>query len=181
MGRLVFAPIAVAMGAIYAATLAPGSEWLQTHSFGLGGLFGDTVMGAILTILPIGSTFTVKLMSLLMGAAILVFGAFVLGFTKAELHRLGRFLLLGVIMTYALLMTVLGRGANGALHAAQGLQARQAGRRERQRAELDQQAAYAPGPQTFRAPAAPQPFAGPTPRAQPAEYTEPESDAKSGP
>jgi S-DNA-T family DNA segregation ATPase FtsK/SpoIIIE len=180
MGRLVFAPIAVAMGAIYAATLAPGSEWLQTHSFGLGGLFGDTVMGAILTILPIGSTFTVKLMSLLMGAAILVFGAFVLGFTKAELHRLGRFLLLGVIMTYALLMTVLGRGANGALHAAQGLQARQAGRRERQRAELDQQAAYAPGPQIFSAPAAPQPFAVPTLSAEYAEYSEPKSESKSG-
>ena len=40
MGRLIFAPIAVAMGSIYAATLAPGAEWLQTHSFGLGGLFG---------------------------------------------------------------------------------------------------------------------------------------------
>jgi len=138
IGRLIFAPIAVALGAIYAATLAPGQEWLLTHSFGLGGLFGDTVMGALLTILPIGSTLTVKLMSLLMGVAILALGAFVLGFTKAELVRIVRFLLVGLIMAYAGLMTLLGRGASGAVVAAQNLSARQAERRERRRQEAEE-------------------------------------------
>ncbi len=138
IGRLIFAPIAVALGAIYAATLAPGQEWLLTHSFGLGGLFGDTVMGALLTILPIGSTLTVKLMSLLMGVAILALGAFVLGFTKAELVRITRFLLVGLIMAYAGLMTLLGRGASGAVVAAQNLSARQAERRERRRQEAEE-------------------------------------------
>ena len=138
IGRLIFAPIAVALGAIYAATLAPGQEWLLTHSFGLGGLFGDTVMGALLTILPIGSTLTVKLMSLLMGMAILALGAFVLGFTKAELVRITRFLLVGLIMAYAGLMTLLGRGASGAVVAAQNLSARQAERRERRRQEAEE-------------------------------------------
>ncbi len=37
MSRLIFAPIAVALGAIYAANLTPDAEWLRTHSFGLGG------------------------------------------------------------------------------------------------------------------------------------------------
>ncbi|KZY53527.1 DNA translocase FtsK [Sulfitobacter sp. KE29] len=143
LGRLIFAPIAVALGAIYAATLAPGQEWLLTHSFGLGGLFGDTVMGALLTILPIGSTLTVKLMSLLMGVAILALGAFVLGFTKAELFRIARFLLVGLIMAYAGLMTLLGRGANGAVVAAQNLSARQAERRERRRQEAEDAEAWA--------------------------------------
>ena len=64
VGRLIFAPIAVALGSIYGATLEPSQIWLQTHSFGLGGLFGDTVMGFILTILPLGSAFAIKLMSL---------------------------------------------------------------------------------------------------------------------
>jgi S-DNA-T family DNA segregation ATPase FtsK/SpoIIIE len=143
MGRLIFAPIAVALGAIYAATLTPGSEWLQTHSFGLGGLFGDTVMGVILTVLPIGSTFTVKLMSLLMGAGILALGAFVLGFTRWELSRFGRFLLVGTIMAYATLMNILGRSAAGAVGAAQGLQVKQAERRELRRVEREQADAYA--------------------------------------
>ncbi len=39
----------------YARTLTPDAAWASTHSFGLGGLFGDTVMGAILSVLPIGS------------------------------------------------------------------------------------------------------------------------------
>ncbi|KIN63141.1 FtsK/SpoIIIE family protein [Sulfitobacter noctilucicola] len=142
VGRLIFAPIAVALGAIYGATLAPGPDWIQTHSFGLGGLFGDTVMGAVLTLLPIGSTFTVKLMSLLMGIAILVFGAFVLGFTKVELQRLAKFLIVGVIMAYAMLMNLLGKGATGAVQAAQGIQARHADRRERSRIEAEEQAAF---------------------------------------
>src|SRR5210317_1151094 len=37
IGRLIFAPIAIALGAIYAATLTPDGNWLDTHSFGLGG------------------------------------------------------------------------------------------------------------------------------------------------
>jgi DNA segregation ATPase FtsK/SpoIIIE, S-DNA-T family len=143
IGRLIFAPIAVALGAIYAATLAPGQDWLLTHSFGLGGLFGDTVMGALLTILPIGSTLTVKLMSLLMGVAIVALGAFVLGFTKAELLRILRFMLVGLIMAYAGLMNLLGRGASGAVMAAQNLSARHADRRERRRLEAEEAETWA--------------------------------------
>ena len=129
VGRLIFAPIAIALCSIYAATLSPAGNWLDTHSFGLGGLFGDTVMGALLTLLPIGSEIMVKLMSLLMAVGIIVFGAFVLGFTRAEVARIGRFLLLGLIMLYAGLMTLLGRGASGAMAAAQNASARRSERK----------------------------------------------------
>ncbi|WP_300010990.1 DNA translocase FtsK [uncultured Roseobacter sp.] len=135
IGRLIFAPIAIALGSIYAATLTPDGNWLDTHSFGLGGLFGDTVMGFLLTLLPIGSTFTVKLMSVLMAVGILALGAFVTGFTKPELMRIGRFLLVGVVMIYAGIMALLGRGASGALTTAQNLSARHAERRAQAREE----------------------------------------------
>ena len=46
IGRLIFAPIWVAVLALYASSLTPGEEWNATHNFGLGGLFGDTVLGA---------------------------------------------------------------------------------------------------------------------------------------
>jgi len=157
VGRLIFAPIAVALGSIYAATLAPGAEWLNTHSFGLGGLFGDTVMGFLLTVLPIGSTFTVKLMSVVMGLGIVALAAFVLGFTRAELTRLGRFLLVGFIMAYATLMNLLGRGAAGAVQAAHVLQARNADRRERNRVAAEEQAAFEANQVDF-IPAAPEPL-----------------------
>jgi S-DNA-T family DNA segregation ATPase FtsK/SpoIIIE len=185
MGRLIFAPIAMALGAIYASTLTPGSEWLQTHSFGLGGLFGDTVMGVILTVLPIGSTFTVKMMSVVMGLGIVALGAFVLGFTRSELTRFGRFLLVGTIMVYAALMNILGRSATGAVSAAQGLQAKQADRRAQRRIERDEADAYARA-QAQVAPAAARtsvlvasramPFASPQP--EPSMFATPE--AKTG-
>ena len=143
VGRLIFAPIAVALGSIYGATLEPSQIWLQTHSFGLGGLFGDTVMGFILTILPLGSAFAIKLMSLLMGFAIVALGAFVLGFTKPEVVRVGRFLMLGLVMIYAGFMTLLGKGASSAVVAGRHMQVRNADRKERNRVEADEAAAYA--------------------------------------
>ncbi len=152
MGRLIFAPIAVALGSIYAATLTPGAEWLQTHSFGLGGLFGDTVMGAVLTILPIGSNFAVKLMSFLMGIGIVALGAFVLGFTRVELTRAGKFMVVGLIVAYATLMNLLGRSAAGAMRTAQTMQARHSERRERRRVEAEENAAFAASQPVFDAP-----------------------------
>ncbi|MEP1201519.1 DNA translocase FtsK 4TM domain-containing protein [Tateyamaria sp.] len=143
LGRLIFAPIAIAFGSIYAATLQPGPEWSATHGFGLGGLFGDTVMAFLLTALPIGSTFTVKLMSFAMGVGIVVFGAFVLGFTRAELSRIARFLLVGLVMVYAALMTVLGRGASGAVQAARTMQERAADRRTQREIAAQEAQAYA--------------------------------------
>ncbi|GGC12036.1 DNA translocase FtsK [Marivita lacus] len=124
---LIFAPIWVALAAVYAAGVPETTAW--THSFGLGGLFGDMMMGSILTILPLGTTFGLKLMMLLLGGVVLVMGTFVLGFTKVELKRLARFLIVGVIMVYATLLSLLGKGASGALIAARDLQAKTAERR----------------------------------------------------
>ncbi|SHG73408.1 DNA translocase FtsK [Marivita hallyeonensis] len=124
---LIFAPIWIALAAIYAAGVPESASW--THSFGLGGLFGDMMMGSVLTILPLGTTFALKLMTLLLGGVVLAMGAFVLGFTRAEVARIARFLLVGVIMVYATLLSVLGKGASGAVSAARQLQEKNAERR----------------------------------------------------
>jgi len=128
VGRLIFAPIWVAMASVYAASLVPGAEW--SHSYGLGGLFGDTVLGAVLNVAPVSAAFGLKALSLMMGLAMVVLGAFVLGATTPELKRLARFLLVGVIMTYAVIMNLLGRGASGALLAAKTVREKTATRRE---------------------------------------------------
>jgi S-DNA-T family DNA segregation ATPase FtsK/SpoIIIE len=86
-------------------------------------------MGALLTFLPVGSAITVKVMSLLMAVGIVVFGGFVLGFTRSEVQRIGRFLAVGLVMIYATFMTLIGRGARGAVATAQQLTARHAERR----------------------------------------------------
>ena len=133
INRLIFAPIAIALGSVYASTLVPGAGW--THSFGLGGLFGDTVLGTVLNILPIGATIGLKAISILMGLAIVGFATFILGFTIPEIRHITRFMVVGVIMVYATLMTQLGRGASGAVQAAQNAQARQQERRAARQAE----------------------------------------------
>ncbi|WP_424831646.1 DNA translocase FtsK 4TM domain-containing protein [Ruegeria sp.] len=118
IARLIFAPIWIAVVAVYAATLVPGEAWRATHSYGLGGLFGDTVMGALLTLLPISSQLLVKLMSLAMAAGMLALGVFVLGFNKADVRKGFRAFLLGLVMSYDILMNLLGRGAAATAQAA---------------------------------------------------------------
>ncbi|WP_321830262.1 DNA translocase FtsK [Thalassovita sp.] len=136
VGRLVFLPILIAVTSVYAATLLPGEGW--NHGYGLGGRFGDAILGFALTIVP--STLALKLLSALTAVAMLVLGIFVLGFTLPEVKRGGRFLLVGVIMTYAALLTLLGRGAHGAMGKAQSMQASRAERRaEKQRLAEEQE------------------------------------------
>ncbi len=147
IARLIFAPIWIAVLAVYAATLVPGAEWRTTHSYGLGGLFGDTVMGAILTLLPISSHFLVKLMSLAMAVGMLALGVFVLGFGKADVRNGFRAFLLGLVMAYDLLMNALGRGASATARAARDRKAQWAERKAERavpvQADFDDDLAYA--------------------------------------
>ena len=115
LARLTFAPIAVALGSVYASTHVPGAGW--THSFGLGGLFGDTVLGAVLGLVPFGTASGLKLVSLASAAATVGMGVFVLGITAAEARSFSRFMVRGLVVSYAALADVLAlalrRGARG--------------------------------------------------------------------
>lgn len=130
-GRLIFAPIAIAMAAIYAVTLSPSADW--PPNFGMGGMFGDTVLAVVLTMLPFGAGLAVKLFSLVTFVVLLGLMACVLGFTRAELRVGGRWLLIGVIMTYATILRILGKTATVSAKAAQGGMATVAVRRENSR------------------------------------------------
>ncbi|MEM9853906.1 MAG: DNA translocase FtsK 4TM domain-containing protein [Pseudomonadota bacterium] len=133
-GRLIFAPIAIALASVYAATLNLPEGW--SHSFGMGGLFGDTVLMMILQIAPGTAALGAKLVSLIAGVLIALFGAFVIGFTWPELYRLTRWMVVGLVLFYAFAMKLVGRGAKfgakASLQAAQTYQAQRAARRERQ-------------------------------------------------
>ena len=128
LGRVIFAPIAVALMSVYASTMLAGPDW--AHSFGLGGLFGDTILGAILGVAPVSATFGLKVMSALVGVGALVMALFVLGFDMREVKAIGRFLLIGTIVAYDWLIRALGRGAVASLRGAQALQDRNRARRE---------------------------------------------------
>ncbi len=141
LSRMIFAPIAVALASVYASTHVPGAGW--GHSFGLGGLFGDTVLGAVLGVIPVKATLGLKVMSVAIAAGMVAMAAFVLGATRVEVARFGRFLLLGIIMIYAMIARALGLGASG---TAQGLRALIAGgwqRRQLRRQERARRRALA--------------------------------------
>jgi DNA segregation ATPase FtsK/SpoIIIE, S-DNA-T family len=92
--RLVLAPLLPGVGAIFAAAHAPGPGWPQ--GFGLGGLFGDTALGALLTLSPAGFGVTLNLAALLSGLLLAGLGLFTLGADRAELAAVSRFLRQGL-------------------------------------------------------------------------------------
>ena len=122
LGRVVFAVIAVALASVYAATLVPGAAW--PHSFGLGGLFGDTVLGSLLGIMPGGAGVGLKLLSLATFAAFIAVLLYVTGFDIAELRAIARFLTTGSVMAYSTFRAALGSGARNAARTAITLQDR---------------------------------------------------------
>jgi S-DNA-T family DNA segregation ATPase FtsK/SpoIIIE len=116
LGRLVFAVIAVALSSAYASTLAAPASW--PHTFGLGGLFGDTVAGALINALPGSNGFALKLLSLVAFFALVAMMLYVTGFDRAELAWLRHALTTGSILIYDRTMDLLGRGATGAARGA---------------------------------------------------------------
>jgi DNA segregation ATPase FtsK/SpoIIIE, S-DNA-T family len=152
VGRSVFAVIAVCMASVYAATLIPGETW--QHTFGLGGLFGDTVLGALLGMSPLQAGIGLKIMSLFTGAALVALLLYVTGFERDELRRIARFLLLGSVMAYSWIMHLLGKGAVGTLQAARGVQDRRAMRRAAVPSVPPVARAAGPAPLTARRPMA---------------------------
>jgi len=133
LARAVFAPIVIAVTAIYASTLNTGASW--TENFGLGGMFGDTVLSIFLTVLPFGVPFSTKLMSFVLGLGVLALMAFAFGFTMNEIKRLGRFLLLGLIVVYSGVLKLLGQTASASYKGAQVLGTKVQERREMSRQE----------------------------------------------
>ena len=159
LGRIAFLPIAVALAAIYAASLTPSQAWV--HSFGLGGLFGDTVVGALLNALPMAPQMGLKLVAALAFVLCMLMSGFVMGVDRAEL-RLGlRYLLLGLVALGAVVSGGLRNAGHGAGRAA-GELARL--RQERREVGLAAQSMMqAPAPRAIQPlAAAPQPQPAPT-------------------
>jgi S-DNA-T family DNA segregation ATPase FtsK/SpoIIIE len=135
---VILAPVWVFLCAAYAAGSSMSPGWSETT--GMGGMAGGALLGFMINILPFSAAVALKLSQLVLGLTILGMGAFVLGFSLSELRRMGRFLVVGVVMTYAGVVRLLGMGAHGAAGAAQRVQAAQAERRAA-RAEAE---AFAP-------------------------------------
>jgi S-DNA-T family DNA segregation ATPase FtsK/SpoIIIE len=141
LSRIIFAPIAVALAAVYASTHVPGPDW--GHSFGLGGLFGDTVLGALLGVVPVQATLGLKVLSFLMFFGALAMMLFVLGTTPPELRSFGVFLLRGMVMLYDRLVSLLTRSAQTGARSLAEARARRAERAARTEEQAFEAAPFA--------------------------------------
>ncbi|OAN78953.1 cell division protein FtsK [Jannaschia sp. EhC01] len=128
LGRVLFLPIAIALAAIYAASHVPPAGW--SHSFGAGGLFGDTILGAVLSALPMAPQVGIKIAAFLAFVLTAVMVLFVLGVTQRELGLTLRFLLVGMIATGSAVMTTMQSVGRGAGATAAALQDRRLARRQ---------------------------------------------------
>ncbi|RJL05443.1 DNA translocase FtsK [Paracoccus siganidrum] len=122
--RAIFLPIAVALASVYCSTLAPGPDWQQ--NYGLGGHFGDMVMGAMLNLLPMKASIGIRLATLLVAAGLVAFLAFVLGFERAELRGIWRRFLVGLVTAFDIALRLAGRGAQLSEGVARKLRQRRA-------------------------------------------------------
>jgi len=133
LSRIIFAVIAVALAATYGATLEAPASW--PHAFGLGGLFGDTVAGALLGVIPGSAGFGLRLLAVASFGATIAMLLFVTGFDRAELRSIGRALVTGSVLTYSWLLMLAGKGASGAFEGARAGAQAVAERRRAARAE----------------------------------------------
>jgi DNA segregation ATPase FtsK/SpoIIIE, S-DNA-T family len=109
LARGIFLPIALALSAVWCATLVPSAGWGMLY--GMGGIFGDTVLGAIVSALPMGPAAGVTLMGVVMLAVMLAGWAYVMGVSGHEARRFLRFLLAGIALASGGLMALLRGGA----------------------------------------------------------------------
>ena len=80
---LILFPILLALASAFAATLAPLNWW--NHYFGLGGLFGDTVNGALLHLLFFSPETYLQFSSVIFGTLLLVVAFYAFGFSIKEI------------------------------------------------------------------------------------------------
>ncbi|MCQ0969483.1 DNA translocase FtsK 4TM domain-containing protein (plasmid) [Paracoccus sp. TK19116] len=124
--RAIFLPIAVALWSVFATSMVPPDGWSESH--GLGGHFGDMVMGALLTTLPLPLHIGIKLLTLIVAGAALVVSGFALGFDRAEIDAIWRRFLFGLLTAYDMALRATGRGAAASAAAAKKLRERRAAR-----------------------------------------------------
>ena len=90
VGRLIFTPIAIASSSIYAASIVPIETWV--HSFGMGGLFGDTIVGSLLNFIPLSASDGILSITVTSLFLTIILNIFCSGFIGSEIKKIAEFL-----------------------------------------------------------------------------------------
>ncbi len=96
--RAIFAPIAMAVAAMFFSTHVPPTDW--AHAYGLGGILGDAGLKGVLEILPLGLASGLMLTTLILAGVFLVVGLYALGVSRAEFQLAWTYFLGGLVVFY---------------------------------------------------------------------------------
>ena len=132
--RMIVAPFAIATGAVFLSAHVPPTDW--AHDYGLGGLFGDAVLGGLLSILPIEPAGSLKFMTLILAGAAAYLLLAACGTTLREVVALSNWGLSSLIATGRAIAVGLGlAGAHSVALAARASAARTARKSQADRVE----------------------------------------------
>ncbi len=115
INRMVIAPIAIALGAVFAAFHVPFTSW--PHAYGLGGMFGDSFLRIVLPYVPMDLGMSVKSMTIFVGLMFFAMSLFALGVNVPEIERFLRFQMHGIRRLIQGLWWLLGLLGIGAFRA----------------------------------------------------------------
>ena len=82
MKSLIYFPILIATASVFSSTLQPLASW--NHHFGLGGIFGDTFVGATMNALPLDKVTFFEFAKFVVGFLLLIICFYTFGFTLRE-------------------------------------------------------------------------------------------------
>ena len=106
-GRLIFVPIAIALSSVYAASIVPVKAW--AHSFGMGGLFGDTIVGSLLSFIPLSSPDGILAITVTSLFLTIILNIFCSGFIGSEIKKIVEFLFSSSKITFSLLSIIFAK------------------------------------------------------------------------
>ena len=90
LSRIIFIPIPIATSAVFFSTYPPSSDW--QFSYGLGGIFGDTILVLILENISFELNFTLKMTSLIFGFLSLLLFCLLAAISRKEFFLIVKFL-----------------------------------------------------------------------------------------
>ena len=106
-GRLIFVPIAIALSSVYMASIVPIRAW--AHSFGMGGLFGDTIVGSLLSFIPLSSPDGILAITVTSLFLTIILNIFCSGFIGSEIKKIVEFLFSSSKITFSLLSIIFAK------------------------------------------------------------------------
>ena len=104
--RSVIVPIAIAVGSVFASAHIPNDSW--THYYGLGGMFGDAVLGSVLSALPFPLIVALRIATLAIAPLFVLLTCIALGVNRAETRGFFSSAQMGMVLGWAWIVNSMG-------------------------------------------------------------------------